>query len=229
MSCVRGAKFLTGLVALAISAAAPAVAGNWGGHYGDILLSFTPGPEATHAAVRDSLPGVGTLVDLYALLAVPEIVRVNGEKFLSIGGLELKLAADGAPGWSVLSQEIAGKHLNLAKELGTVTAGLTPGIGISRGPVQLVHWVVRIPGQARDVVFRLDPAGAPSCGRNPDCAVSGTCAIWTGAAAANQHGLLFSAGYVPAYLNPTTTEPDLTPRRGRTDWRERGLAEPDRP
>ncbi len=217
------------LFAFALLAAcpSPASAGDWAGHYGDVLLSFAPGPEAAHVARRDSLPVVGTMVDLYALLAVPEIVRARGERVLTVGGLELKLAADGAPGWKVLSQEINGKNINVGPEPGTVTAGLFPGLTFQDGVVQVVHWVVQVPGQARDVVFRLDPAGARSCGTLPGCPESGTYALWAGAVAANQHGLLFSAGYVPAYLNPTTPEPDLTPVRGNVDWRERGLVTPD--
>ncbi len=216
-------------LAFAVLSACPwsASAGDWGGHYGDILLSFTPGPVATHVARRDSLPMVGTMVDLYAVLAVPEIVRARGEQVLTVGGLELKLAADGAAGWKVLSQEITGKNINVGPEPGTVTAGLFPGLSFDDGKVQIVHWVVQVPGLARDVVFRLDPAGARSCGGLPGCGESGTFALWAGAVAANQHGLLFSAGYVPAYLNPTAPDPDLTPVRGKVDWRERGLVTPD--
>lgn len=217
------------LFAFALLAACPepASAGDWAGHYGDVLLSFTPGPEATHVARRDSLPVVGTMVDLYALLAVPEIVRARGEQVLTVGGLELKLAADGAPGWKVLSQEINGKNINVGPEPGTVTVGLFPGLTFQDGVVQVVHWVVQVPGQARDVVFRLDPAGARSCETLPGCLESGTYALWAGAVAANQHGLLFSAGFVPAYLNPSTPAPELAPVRGKVDWRERGLVTPD--
>jgi hypothetical protein len=229
MSFGRYAVIVSGLVAVLAWWAVPATAGDWGGHYGDILLSFTPGPAATHVARRDSLPVVGTMVDLYALLSVPEAVRAHGEQVLSVGGLELKLAVDGAPGCRVVSQEITGKNINVGAEPGTVTAGLFPGVDISEGTAQLVHWVVQVPGLARDVVFRLDPAGVRSCDGLPGCAGSGSFAMWAGTAAANQHGLLFSAGYVPAYLNPTTPDPDLTPRRGKVDWRERGLVTPDRP
>jgi len=217
------------LFALACLAAAPpfAAAADWAGHYGDVRLSFTPGPQATHVARRDSLPVVGTMIDLYALLTVPEIVRADGEQVLTVGGLELKLAADGAPGWKVFSQEINGKHINVGPEPGSVAVGLFPGLTFEGGMVQIVHWVVQVPGLARDVVFRLDPAGARSCPTLPGCPESGTCALWAGAVAANQHGLLFSAGYVPAYLNPTDPEPDLTPVRGKVDWRERNLVTPD--
>ncbi len=226
----RGSLFAFALALVALSPCPPtASAGDWAGHYGDVLLSFTPGPVPTHVARRDSLPVVGTLVDLYALLAVPEIVRARGEQVLTVGGIELKLAVDGAPGWKVLEQEITGKHINVGPEPGTVTAGLFPGLSFEGGMVQVAHWVVQVPGRARDVVFRLDPAGARSCAGLPGCGESGTFALWAGAVAANQHGLLFSSGYVPAYLNPSQPESDLTPRRGSVGWRERGLVTPDRP
>lgn len=213
---------LTG--ALVLSAALPVAASDWGGHYGTIHLSFTPAPEITSTTEADEMPGLGTTVDVYAVFTVDQKIAAEGEQVLTVGGLELQLAVDGAPGWRVIKQEINSKNFNIAHDPGAVQAGLMPGISFTNGPAQLVHWTLLIPDHPENVVFRLDPKGVHSCDTLKDCKGSGTVAMWSGSMSAGQAGLLFSASYVPAYLNWTRDgKPDLTPVRGKVDWSDTGL------
>lgn len=208
--------------ALALIVSVPAAASTWGGHYGTINLSFAPGPEIRSTAEADEVPGLGTTVDLYAVFTVDVKIAAEGEQVLTVGGLELKLAVEGAPGWRVVTQEIPVKNFNIAKEAGSVQAGLLPGISFANGPATLVHWALLLPGHPHDVVFRLDPAGVHSCESLDDCKDSGTVAMWSGSMSAGQAGLLFSAAYVPAYLNWTGETPDLAPVHGKVDWSDTG-------
>ena len=110
----------------------------------------------------------------------------------------------------------------MGPEPGTVTAGLFPGLTFQDGVVQVVHWVVQVPGQARAVVFRLDPEGLVGARGTDGFTEDATYALWAGSREAKHAGLIFSAGYAPAYLN-FTGEPDLSVVRGEGDWREIGV------
>ena len=216
----RTAIITTALLLLATASGAS----DWGGHYGTIRLVFDP---ATLDAVTESepYPEVGAIVDLYAVLTDLEPCDFNGEALNAVGGFELKLAAEGGT-WKVLSQELPEKNFNASPEPGTVQAGVFPGLNFRDGSAVLVHWQLQIPGGPHPMTFRLDPAGARSCGTVPDCADSGTYAVWTGTAAAKQHGVLFSAAYTPAYLNWAGEAPAVEPVRGTGSWQERGYLTP---
>lgn len=209
------------LVILCSLLAVGAGASDWGGHYGTIRLVFDP-VNLDAVAEVEALPQVGVLVDLYAVLWDLEDCAFAGEALNTVGGYELKLVVEGAP-WKVLSQTLPEKNFNAATEPGTVQCGVFPGVNFVDGPAQLVHWQLLIEGDARNVVFRLDPAGARSCATVPDCADSGTYAIWAGTSSAKQHGLLLSAGYMPAYLNWDGEFPPLEAVHGTGTWQERGF------
>jgi len=73
------------------------------------------------------------------------------------------------------------------------------------------------------VLFRsLDPAGLRTCETTAGCPGSGTQAVWVASAVAGQAGLVFGAGWSPAYLN-WEGEADRAVVRGATHWSETGL------
>jgi hypothetical protein len=209
-------------IAVLAAAAATARASTWGGHMGTIHLSFSPGPEFTHVATAEALPKVGAIVDLYALLADMPPVVYRGERFLSLGGYELQLKVDGAE-WNILETNLPEPCMSVGQAKGCLWVGKFDGIEFVDGGARLAHWRIQVLGEARNVVFGLDPAGVNSCATLEGCPDSGTQAVWTGSGVANQVGLVFSAGYVPAYLNWEGGEPDLTPVRGKVDWQDIGL------
>ena len=210
------------LVTLLTLLAAGAHASEWGGHYGTIRLVFDPATLQS-AAESEPLPQVGCIVDLYAVLTDLEDCSFAGEAVTHVGGYELKLAVEGAEDWTVLKQTLPEKPLNASRELGTVQCGVYPGVSFLDGPAQLVHWQLRIHGDPENVTFRLDPAGVLSCETLADCPGSGTQALWTGTMTSKQHGLLFSAGYAPAYLNWGGEAPEPEVVRGTGTWQERGF------
>jgi hypothetical protein len=134
----------------------------------------------------------------------------------------LKLGIEGAENPQVVSKTITIKHLDVSETPEGCVVGLFPDLGLKDGAAVLVTWKVLMRGPARPVKFVLDPSGVQSCDGLEGCAGSETYALWSGSVQARQHGLLFSAGYVPAYLN-WEGEPDLTPVRGTTDWQDTGL------
>ncbi len=198
----------------------PALA-QWCGHCGNVHLSFAPD---SLVAVRSVDVADGpAVVDLYAVLADVPPIRWRGMRVTYAGGFELRLVAEGE-GVEILGKEVSAPCVDLGREPAACQVGSTPGFPLREGRAELVRWRVLVPRGAHDVVFRLAPDGAPSCERTPDCRGSGSLVMWAGSAALGQEGLLFSAGYVPAYLNRTSGgEPDLTPVRGRTDWQELGV------
>ena len=210
---------LCGLTLLLATAAA---ASTWGGHNGDIRLSFTEGPEFTHVMEQEPLPRVGVIVELYAYLCDVDQVASEGEKFLSVGGWELQLAVDGAE-WDILDTELPQDALNAGTGKGVMYVGKYTGVPFEDGTAKLMRWRIRLHGDPENVVFRLEPSGVNSCDVLPDCRGSDTQAVWAGSGASGQAGMLFSAGYVPAYLNWGDDAPEVEPVRGKTTWRDRGI------
>ncbi len=205
-----------------VALAATAGASTWGGQLGNIHLSFTEGPGIEHVLSSEPLPKVGVIVDLYALMTdVPPVVH-NHERILSVGGYELQLAVEGAE-WKILKTDLPDLSVNAGIEKGCLYVGKYNGMKFVDGVAQLAHWRLQLLGEPENVVFRLDPAGVNSCVLVEGCDGTGTQAIWTGSGASNQVGLVFGAGYVPAYLNWTGEDPDLTPVRGEVEWHELGL------
>jgi len=210
------------VTAVLIASAATAGASTWAGQLGTIRLSFSEGPEFEHVLRSEPLPRVGVIVDLYALMTDLPPVVFNKERILSVGGYELQLKVDGAE-WKILKTDLPELSVNAGTTKGCLYVGKYNGIEFVDGVAQLVHWRLQLLGELENVVFSLDPAGLNSCQVIEGCPDTGTQAIWTGSGASNQVGLVFGAGYVPAYLNWTCDELDLTPVRGTVEWEELGL------
>jgi len=210
------------LGALLLICAAPAGAITWGGHLGQVHLSFAPAPDVQPVLAKEPEPGLGLLVDVYAVMMDVDPVLYEGERVLALGGYEMRLRVEGAEDAQVLSKEIPVTHLDVAKDTAGIMCGLQPDITFLDEGVVLAKWQVRIPGdEARPVSFHLDPAGLRSHKGVADAEDAGAYMLWTGSLQNRQHGLMFAAGYVPAWLNPDG-DPDLTPRHGRTSWRDTG-------
>lgn len=203
-------------------AAVPAVASTWGGHNGNIRLSFTEGPDYTSVREQEALPKAGVILDLYAYLCDVDPIVYKNERYLSVGGWELQLTVDGAE-WEIMELELPPDAINAGREKGVQYVGYYTGVPFVDGDAKLARWRIRLLGDPHDVVFRLDPAGVNSCGTTPGCPGSHTQALWTGSGASGQVGILFSAGYVPAYLNWGDDVPEVEPVQGEGSWRDTGL------
>jgi len=216
---------LTGLFMICILLVSWAVVANastWGGHNGDIRLTFTEGPEYEHVKQSEPMPKAGVIIDLYAVLSGVERVTYVGQQYLSVGGWELQLRVDGAE-WEIMEIELPEQSINAGREKGCMYVGKYTGVKFVDGDAKLARWRIRLLGEPKNVTFSLDPAGLNSCAAMEGCPDSGTQALWTGSGAAGQVGLLFSAGYIPAYLNWEGETPELKPVRGKGDWRDTGL------
>lgn len=212
---------ITLAIMLGALAAAPAAAAQWCGENGLIRFSFGEGDSLV--SVYDSGPaqkGV-TTVDLYAWLTDVEPVQYDGEALMSIGGYEFSLTIDGAEAY-ILSQDFPAEGFNVGRGQGTVAYGLTTGLGIPHGRVQLVHWKIMFQGRPENVRFGLDPAGLTSCAKTEGCPESGCAALYVGSSSTPLLNLVSGAGYVPAWLNPTG-KPDTTAVHGKAGWREVGV------
>jgi len=198
-----------------------AVASVWCGQNGLIRLSFTEGDSLVGVlAAKPDSSGL-TAVDLYAVLDDVELVARDGEKFVSLGGFELKMVIEGAEG-IIQAQEFPFRQFNMGQQLGTCYVGIYPGLAIKEGRATLVHWHILFRGKPQNVVFRLDPAGLRSCATLAGCEQHHPYALYTGTPTAGQTGDMFGAGYVPAYLN-FDGEADLTPITSTGLWSEVGV------
>lgn len=215
-------KMTTLVTCAALLAAAPTLASQWGGHHGTIYLSIDSTDAVVSVAGSPALGEMGVVVDVSAVLTDLDPLLQDGERVLAVGGFEMKLGIEGADDARVLEKTITVKHLDLSEDPTGCVVGLFPDLGLADGSAVLVTWKVLVPGEAKPVKFVLDPGGVQSCADLEGCDGSGTLALWSGSMQARQHGLLFSAGYVPAYLN-WDGEKDLTPVRGKTDWQDTGL------
>ncbi len=214
-------SLVTGLaLALLAALAAPAAASDWGGFNGVVHLSFSDGDTLTPVLDLDAEEGELVIVDLYAVLDGVVPVSYQGEGFLSIGGFELTLEVDG-PG-EIIGQKLPGRAINLYSEPGHCQVGIYPSLDIVDGRATLVHWRVMYQGRPGPTAFRLAEAGAPSCDTVEGCAGTGTRAMYAGSDNANLAGLLFSAGWTPAYLN-WEGEADTSVQDEGTSWSERGI------
>jgi hypothetical protein len=205
--------------------AAPALASIWCGQNGVVRLSFTQ--AETLQSVTTVAPGENgvTLVDVWAYLDEVEPMERDGEVFLAIGGFELKLVIEGAPG-SIVKQEFPFPRLNIGPELGFCVVGIDPSARLVKGRTELVHWQVMFPQPPQKVVLRLDPDSVPSCKTVEGCPGSGSFAIYTGTVDADQVSDLFGTGCVPAYLN-WPQAPEVKALRGTSSWRDVGVYTPE--
>lgn len=214
---------IAALLTLTLLLAVPAAAVTWGGDLGRVHLSFAPAPDLRPVLEQEPEPGLGLLVDVYAVMKDVDPVLFAGERILAIGGFELRLRVDGPPGVQVLAKEVPIAHLDVAEDAAGIMCGLQPDMTFTDEGIVLARWQVRIPGEKTvPVSFHLDPAGTRSSRGVPEAEGSDPFMVWTGSLQTGQHGLMFSAGYVPAWLNPDG-EPDLAPRAGKISWRDTGL------
>lgn len=207
---------------LLVTALSTVAAAEWGGHNGTIHLSFSDTSQVSVLNGLEPIPNLGLIVDVYAILTDLGPVLWHGEEVLTVGGIEMKLAVQGAQA-EVLTRQFPAPAINMMEDLSHCITGYTQYLSLISGSAELVHWQVRITDATENISFHLDPRGAYSCLQMDDCRQSGTQAIWVSAQGLSVMTPIFSAGYVPAYLNWTRGEPDLTPVRGTTDWNETGL------
>ena len=196
-------------------------ASTWCGDNGLIRFSFVQGDSLVTVLHTDESENGVTSFDLYAWLTEFEPVAKDGEAFLHLGGIELKLSITGAEAF-VLEQEFPSKVLNVGKEMGHIAAGLSPGEKIRDNQVLIVRWKVMIQGRPENVRIGLDPSGLMSCAQLEGCPDCEPLALYVGNQGSQQVGVMFGAGYVPSWVNPTG-EPDQTPVTGKCTWREVGV------
>lgn len=200
---------------------AGAAQAQWCGENGVIKLSFTEAPSLQSVATVPAGDKGVTIVDLYAYLTGVEPLQKDGEAFVAIAGLEMTLLIEGAEGF-ITAQDFPMKNRSVGRRPGEVIAGMYPGISLDQKQTQLVHWQILFQGHPQNVVFRLDPDGGVTSKRTPGVREAHPYALYTGTEASKQVGSIFSAGYVPAYLN-YSGKPDLTPLRGKVTWQEAGV------
>ncbi len=193
----------------------------WCGENGVVRLSFTQEGELQSVATATPNETGLTMVDLYVFLDDVDPVEHAGERFLNVGGFELKLKIEGSEA-SILEQGFPEKIMNVGPETGWCLVGIDGGAQIKDGRAYLMRWKIAFPGKPENVVFSLDPAGVVSCHQIPECSESGIQALYVGTLPSKQAGLLVGAGCVPAYLN-WDGEPDLTPIHSKVSWTELGV------
>jgi len=84
------------LTVIACLGAGGAEATDWCGENGVIRFSFAEGEELVQNLETDEPTNGVTMIDLYAWLTDVDDVSREGEKFLRVGGVELKLSIEGA-------------------------------------------------------------------------------------------------------------------------------------
>lgn len=221
MGARRGGVLLLALV-LAAAGALPASASVWCGENGLIRFSFAEGDSLVETLTTGEPQGGLTIVDVYGWLTDVTSVARDGDAFLRVGGIELKLVVSGATA-TVIGQDFPDpKALNVGTVPGTVAAGFHPGLRLQSGKALLVHWKLMFEGRPVNVRLGLEAAALRSCAGMEGCRDSGTQALYAGATTANQLDCLFGAGYAPAWLNPQG-DPDRTPVRGTSGWQDAGV------
>ncbi len=199
-----------------------AAASTWCGENGLIRFSFAEGDTLVESLVTGEPANGMTVIDVTAWLTDLDPVARNGDAFLRVGGIELKLKIEGAEA-SIIGQDFADpKALNVGTGSGNVAAGFHPGLRCAMGAVRLVHWKVLFKGRPENVRFGLDATNLRSCATMEGCPGAGTQALYAGADAANQLDFLFGAGYVPGWVNPSGAH-DVTPVTGKVSWRDVGV------
>jgi len=217
------AVLLVAFLLPAILMPASSDASTWCGENGLIRFSFAEGDSlVTVLDTGEPVNGVTTF-EVYAWLTDIDEVAMEGEAFLHLGGMEFQLTITGAESF-ILEQNFPSKALNVGREMGQIAAGLHPGERIRDGKVLLVQWKVMIQGRPENVRIGLDPSGLMSCAELEGCSESRPLALYVGNEGSQQVGIMFGAGYVPSWLNPSQ-EPDQTPVTGKRTWRDVGIFE----
>ncbi len=207
---------MAGLAALSGSAQAM----EWCGENGTIRFSFVEGQSNANIHHVKAEDGV-TKVTLVAWMTDVDPVSINGRAFDGLGGFELKLKIDGAKGY-ILEHLVMEKGLNLSTENGAFRVGMAFGLDFVDGKAPLASWDIMFQGDVEDVKFSLDPTGVVSCPGSPNCPDADLLAIYIGTDISKQLQDLFSAGYEPAWLNPSTSDPDMTIVTGGESWEKVG-------
>jgi len=211
------------LTVIACLGAGGAEATDWCGENGVIRFSFAEGEELVQNLETDEPTNGVTMIDLYAWLTDVDDVSREGEKFLRVGGVELKLSIEGAEAF-LLKQEFPSQVLNVGDEIGTVIAGFVPGQRLHQGQTLLVHWQIMFQGRPENVRFGLDPSGVMSCATTEGCAEAAPPAVYVGVESSGQLGSLFGAGYSPAWLNPLG-KPDASRVHAKQSYQDVGIFE----
>lgn len=210
---------LTSLVLVAGAASAS----TWCGDNGVIRFSFAEG-DSLVTVLESGEPENGvTTFEVYAWLTDITPVATDGEAFLHLGGMELILDISGAEAF-ILEQEFPSKALNLGNEMGKIAAGMSPGEKIENGKVMLVRWKIMIQGRPENVRLGLDGTGLQTCQTLEGCPECEPQALYVGNEGSRQVGIVFGAGYEPAWINPTG-EPDQTHVTGKCSWKDVGIFE----
>ena len=212
------------VLGLMLAGCAAVQASDWCGENGLVRLSFTEGSDLQGVKTVEAAEKGVTTVDLYAYLTDMDPVKLNGEAFLGIAAVEFTLLIEGAEGF-IISQEFAMANRTVGRRPGEVMVGFDPGLSAKTGSAEVVHWKIMFQGTPQNVVFRLDPDALLSCQRTAGCPEGAPYALYTGNDACKQMGSIFGAGYVPAYLNYSMAEPDLSPVHGKQTWQDVGLYE----
>lgn len=210
---------LTSLVLVATAASAS----TWCGDNGVIRFSFAEGDSLVTVLETGEPENGVTTFEVYAWLTDITPVATDGEAFLHLGGMELILDISGAEAF-ILEQEFPSKALNLGNELGKIAAGMSPGEKIENGRVMLVRWKIMIQGRPENVRLGLDGTGLQTCQTLEGCPECGPQALYVGNESSRQVGIVFGAGYEPAWINPTG-EHDQTPVTGKCSWKDVGVFE----
>jgi hypothetical protein len=219
----RSGAVLAAALLLLVLPRGEARASRWAGENGVVRLAFNQGEELETVRNVDADEHAAVTVDLYAILCDVDPVALDGERFLGLGGFELRLRVDGAE--PIIAEEnFDFAQFNVSQEKGTCMVGIHPGLPLEDGRATLVHWKLILMGRPENVRFGLDTAGLHSCRTLPDCPDSGTQALYVGTSDSGLHGVMFGAGYAPAYLN-WEGETDPEPVRGNAPWRQVGICE----
>jgi hypothetical protein len=209
------------LLSAAVLASGPAAAATWCGENGVVRFSFTEAEKLTDMLQTGEAENGVTMVDVYAWLTDVDLVALDGEQFLHLGGFELDLSIEGAEAF-IIAQEFPTEVLNVGRKNGNIAVGLVPGQRLVDGRALLVKWQVMFQGRPENVRFGLSAAVSMTCSKTEGCLEDAPPMIYVGAETTSKLGSLFGAGYVPAWLNPTT-EPDQTPVHAKRSYADVGL------
>lgn len=214
-------------LAAGLALAGPAAASYWCGENGLIRFSFAAGDSLQPVLFAEPDANGLTRVELWVWLTDVEPMARGGEAVLAVGGYELELVVEGAEAF-VTGKEYPGEGLNVARDQWGCILGLNPNPRLRGGRTLLVKYELLFQDRPENVRFSIRPEGIISCGKLEGCAGTGTRALWIGPNESDMLSEIFGAGCVPAWLNPTG-EPDLTPERGNSSWRDVGRFEPRTP
>lgn len=211
---------IAGAVLALTLAAFPAVASNWCGENGLVRFSFSEGDSLVPVLFAEPDESGLTRVELYVWLTDVDPVALGGNALLHVGGFEMELACDGAAG-SVVGKTFPTKVLDVSDTPWQVMTGLNPNPKLVNGRTFLVKYEIVFEGRPENVRFSVLPGGIGTCATVEGCPGTNAHFIYIGPSYPDMLGEVFSAGYEPAWLNPTG-EPDLTPVRGTSTWRDVG-------